>query len=443
MIGGAQQAMHDLLIGFSRSGVDVTVICPEVKEDNRDLLSVENVHVLPVLKEVKNRPLFPHEHLYNVQRVAELVQAADIVWTLDYAFPIQVPQPIVLTLDNFTYDEEMRSLLDLNWDMLIVPSDYLRRIAQAVVGPEFWDGAPRPIEVVPYAVDTTIFKPTPVHDLCEKLGLSKADRYLLFPHRPDPDKGFDSALRTLQHLRHRGDEYKLLIPINETYKADKRYYRELRTRAAGMGIGPHVIFHQWIDLVDLPAYYSLGAWTLALGTFPEGFGLTPVQSINCGTPVVSTRAGALAGQFPSGHGVAYVDFNAVDQIVSNISNGVPRAHIAKGQEYAREKYSVERLVRNYLECFEKAQKSDASYNPLGADTPLRLSPWCHLMDESNLWHDYLMRALKLTRKEIDLIRQIKNNDGIQPFEDYRVQLTKLLNQGVLLGKYTDFIRKHS
>ena len=430
--GGAQQAMHDLLTGFAGAGLDVTVICPEAKEGK--ILSVnENLRVLPVLKEFETRHLFPYEHLHNLQQVAKATQSVDVVWTIDSTFPLDVPQPIVLTLDCFCYKNEMRSLLSLNWDGLIVTSRYLWRIAMEIVGPEVWEGAPRPIEVVPYAVDAAFFKPIDPENLCARLGLSKSEPYLLFPHRPDPKKGFKLALQTLYQLRLQGESYKLLIPMNETYKSDRRYYNLLRAQAREMGIGSFVIFHEWITLNDLPAYYSLGRWTLTLSTVPEGFGLTPVQSISCGTPVISSRAGALAEQFPPGHGVEYVDFNAMDQIVASIVKGISKSEVARGQTYVRNHYNVQQLVQGHLKFFEGVLKSDIRYNPLKANPSLRLSPWCHLIDDSTVWHDYRRCAYKLTQEEAALIRQVEHSNNPSLLEEYKGQVAKLLDRGILLG----------
>jgi glycosyltransferase involved in cell wall biosynthesis len=54
--------------------------------------------------------------------------------------------------------------------------------------------------------------------------------------------------------------------------------------------GLHLLGH--VDDADLPGLYA-GAELFVLPSLHEGFGLTAVEAMACGTPVVATRAGAL------------------------------------------------------------------------------------------------------------------------------------------------------
>jgi glycosyltransferase involved in cell wall biosynthesis len=431
-LGGAQLIMRELLLGFAQAGLEVTVLCPE--SDRTDLLRLNsNLRVLPKLKQVANRPLFPYERTHNWRQVAVHAEQADVIWTLDDALPLQLPRPVVLTLDQFSYREEMESLLSLTWDVLIVSSRYLWEIAQAIVGPKFWEGEPPAIELIPYAIDTDFFSPVDPTDLRSRLGLSAAEPYLLFPHRPDPDKGFDVALKVLRALRDRRQDYKLLVPMNPAYKSDIRYYNSLRAKAEKMGIDSHLIFHRWVSLSDLPAYFSLAAWTLVLGSFPEGFGLTPVQSVSCGTPVISTRAGALGELFPPGHGVYYVPFHAVEEVVSNLEHRPLLQEMGRGRAFVKKIYSIERLVESHLKAFRAARKKTARYNPLAADASVRLSPWCHIVEDGVVWHDYRMRNYRLTPREWEIIRLSQDGGPPATLKGYKAQLSKLIARGIILG----------
>src|SRR5262249_52906638 len=146
-----------------------------------------------------------------------------------------------------------------------------------------WDGKPPPIYSVPCGIETDIFSPTSTDHLSSKLSLGRSELYLLFPHRPDPNKGFETALKTLKQLYQIGKDYKLLIPVSPTASSDpndSKYYAALRSQAEQLGVGQSVIFHEWIHQNDLPAYFSLGNWCLVLSEVPEGFGLTPAQSVS-------------------------------------------------------------------------------------------------------------------------------------------------------------------
>jgi len=431
-LGGAQLIMHDLLVGLVKGGIDVTFICPGTNE--KDLLTLGGkFKILPVLKSEGNRTLFPYERLFNLQQIKKYSQNADIIWTLDRSFPIEAPQSVVLSLDQFSYPDEMESLLSLSWDVLIVSSGYLYNIANSIVGPRFWEGKAPTIHVVPYCIDTDLFSHAAADDLCSRLGLCESTPFLLFPHRPDPAKGFDLALRVLQKLQVKGILYKLLVPMNPAYKSDRRYYNLLRTKAETMGVGSQVVFHDWISLKDLPAYYSLGTWTLSIGTFPEGFGLTPIQSISCGTPVICTRAGALSDHLPPDHGIRCVDFNAVDEIVYHITHKPSKSEILRGRTFVRQHYNLDILLKGYLDCFFAACKKNALYNPSAIRNHVSLSPWCHFIKDSVIWHDYRMRTYNLTLKESELIKKIGTGVTLSTVEEYKPQVIKLLSRGILLG----------
>jgi glycosyltransferase involved in cell wall biosynthesis len=431
-LGGAQLMMHDIIVGLVQAGIDITFICPETNE--RNLISLgKKIKILPVLKIVENRVLFPYENFHNLQQIKRYSQNVDVIWTLDRSFPLEVPQPVVLSLDQFSYPDEMESLFSFTWDVLIVSSQYLYDIADSIAGPKFWVGKPPIIKAVPYCIDTNLFSSTDPGDLYIGLGLSRSSFHLLFPHRPDPAKGFDLALAVLKKLRLKGEPYELLIPMNPAYKSDRRYYNLLRSKAEKMGIASHVVFHDWISLKDLPAYYSLGDYTLAIGTFPEGFGLTPIQSISCGTPVICTRAGAQGDHLPPGHGIRYVNFNDTDEIVYNIINKPSKSEIIRGRAFVEKHYVLDLLIKRYLECFAASCKKDALYNPLGRSNSLRVSPWCHMINDSTLWHDYRMRKYDLTKREVELIKMIGDGSTFSTVVEYTPQIIKLIYRGILLG----------
>lgn len=430
--GGAQFAMREVLAGLASAGVDITVICPEA--DDSTLLGFNGIEVLPVLKEKSRKSLKLHERAQNLRNVSAAVERADVIWTLDASFPLRVQQPIVLTLQTIAYEDELNSFWEFNWDVLVAASHYLGSVIEAVAGPPFWDGAPPAVRVILNGIDTDRFAPTNSAPLLLKLGLP-AGKYILFPHRPEPSKGFETALRAIRELVSAGYEYKLLIPTNPSsikscLDKERKYYRRLFNEVERLELSSSVIFHPWIPLEDLPAYYSLGEACLVLSTLPEGFGFTPVQSVSCGTPVISTKAGSLRERFPPDHGVTYVEVGAVDQVVSAILDIPKPSAVSRGQEYVRATYSLDRCVREYLDCFEKAAKNTARYAPVRAET-LKLSPWCYFIDRNSIWHDLEMRRIELTRREVLTIKKITEGTYQPELSPNKSETDSLLKRGIL------------
>jgi len=433
--------LRELILGFLDSDIKVKVICPELDNlDQGDILQARNLEVLPVLKESKpDKELDLFERFHNIKKTTEAVQRADVIWSLDRSFPVRVSQPIVMTFDTIAYGTEMESFLAFNWDVLVVPSRYILDIASTFTEPQYWvEGTPPKIKLIPNGISTKTFIKTDPTALCSSLGLSRFDDYLLFPHRPDSGKGFSMALRVLEELLNRNQEYKLLIPtaplsIKSELEDEVRFYIEFREMVNQMGLASHVIFHRWISIAELPAYFSLGKWSLALGTLPEGFGFTPVQAISCGTPVVSTKAGALRQLFPPSHGVQYVDFDDVNQIVESILARPAEAEIARGQKYVQEHYSIEQCMESYMACFKYATKNHRHFYPICKSPGYRVSPWCHFGKSNRIWNDFHMRECVLNDREYDvllMIKQGKLSDEIA--KQYHSEIKNLFNQGIIV-----------
>lgn len=435
--GGVQRLTHDLIVGFVKSGARVTVLCPE--HDGGDLLDLgADLRVLPVLKEVDRRPLYPYEYQHNLQYLSLALEGADVIWTIDRRFPLEVSQPVVLSLNNFSYGTEMDSLFSFSWDTLVVPSDYLLRGSQAVVGEEFWEGSPPVISLIPYGIDTSFFRRSDPSALCANLGIPVIDSYIVFPHRPDLYKGFHTALRVLSRLNTNGSRYKLLIPSNpqsvRTVRlSEQSLINSVRENAEHLGIQDDIIFHEWIPLDQLPAYYSLAKWCLSLSLLPEGFGLTPIEAVSCGTPVISTESGAQGELLPPGHGVEYVGFGEVDEILRVLERGVSDSAVDRGRDFVSSNYQLDRFVTDYLECFASTRKVTSRYNPNPRITE-KLSPWCRAVSDSSIWHDYEMQTVALSSTEQAFL---KATDGFSDLNAYDERdRERLLDAGIICGNVT-------
>lgn len=66
----------------------------------------------------------------------------------------------------------------------------------------------------------------------------------------------------------------------------------LLTLAGDLGVNQDLSFLGWVDQNDLPALYNLAS-LLVLPSLYEGFGLTPLEALACGTPVACSNAAAI------------------------------------------------------------------------------------------------------------------------------------------------------
>lgn len=375
LAGGAQHVVHDLLRGLVDRVALVDVVCPVV--DNDDQVDAHsNLRVHPVLLEPAQDVLTPHERELNLRHLAALAEEADVILTVDRAFPLQLDQPVLLLLNNFSYGTEVDSVFSFTWDAITVPSPYLAEAVSAVAGPASWEGSAPLIRVASPGVDRTHFCPTPPDEALSWLGLEPGG-YVAFPHRPDPAKGFDVALGVIQTLRRLGEDFRLLVPkppksVLAVRSEEQHFVALLDQRVAEVGLEDAVILHPWVPHRLLPSYYSLADCCLVPSRLPEGFGLTVLQAVSCGTPVVATPAGAIPGLLPAEHGLTIVSFDDIDALAAATLSAIRDGHVPtrRGAEFIGRRYSVDRYVDLVITHLTTTTKSNARYSPRawGCDT---------------------------------------------------------------------------
>ncbi len=388
--GGAQQFVHDLLTSLVRRCEQVTVLCPAA--EGRDLADLgPHATIIPVLAEPGPSHLAPYERLWNARAFTRHAVSADVILCIDRGAPAQVDKPVVLCLNALCYATEIDAVFGLAWDEIVVPSGYMARSLAALIGPAAWSGEPRPVHTIPYGLDSEHFRPRDPAALRDRLGLDPAHRFVLFPHRPDVRKGFSAAFAAMHRARARDQRLRLLVPqppqsVSAVRASEAERAAEFEAEVRRRSIGAAVVFHPWIDLPDLPAYFSLADATLALSTLPESFGLTPVQSVLCGTPAIATAAGAVPDLLPPGHGISLVPFNDPDAVALALASLPADAAVQDGRRYISSAYSLRRATEAYLAVLQAARRRDSYFRP--GDGDLVRPPWCHPLPGGSLWHDY-------------------------------------------------------
>ena len=133
------------------------------------------------------------------------------------------------------------------------------------------------ITPIPLAYDAEHFKP---------LGLPRKN-YFLYIGRHDPYKGIDKAIVAFAQLPKSAD-----CELWIAGAADPRFTPKLRAQTEELQISQKVKFLGYVPYSDLPglinqaiAFVFPSAW--------EGFGLPVLEALACGTPVITSKTGAL------------------------------------------------------------------------------------------------------------------------------------------------------
>ncbi|OGO20139.1 MAG: hypothetical protein A2Z15_03020 [Chloroflexi bacterium RBG_16_50_11] len=177
----------------------------------------------------------------------------------------------------------------------------------------YYSAVPEKIGVVPCGVNMDLFKPTDKMFAREKLGL-KDEKLLLFVGRIDPLKGIDKLIRTVPLLKNYGKIKLVVVGGDENSRAELAGLQKL---AAGLNISDSADFRGLVKQEQLPYFYSV-ADVCVVPSYYESFGLVPLESLACGTPVVATDVGDLKNIIKQGETGNVVADNSPEGLAKGI-----------------------------------------------------------------------------------------------------------------------------
>ena len=159
-----------------------------------------------------------------------------------------------------------------------------------------YNADPHKVLVIPCGFASDEFWPIPPRFARRALGLPSDVPVLLSVGRLVPRKGVDNVVRALGVLvRRLGVPAQLLVVGGNSDIADPATTPEigrLRAIAAEAGVADRVTFTGRRSRELLKLYYS-AADVYVTTPWYESFGMTPVEAMACGTPVVGARVGGI------------------------------------------------------------------------------------------------------------------------------------------------------
>lgn len=180
----------------------------------------------------------------------------------------------------------------------------------------------------------------------DKFGIKEDDFVVVFAGRLVDEKG---ALETIKAIKACKDEnIKLLIVGAGFYSSDivDNYTLELQKEAEG--IKNKIVFTGYIDYEDMPSIYHLGNVAVLPSIWNEPAGMTMVEAVVSGLPLITTNSGGIPEYIPNNLAVI-LDRNT--NLVENISKNILKIK-QMGQSIDKNK------IRNFCEemCLEHYYK---------------------------------------------------------------------------------------
>lgn len=150
------------------------------------------------------------------------------------------------------------------------------------------------VRVLYNRIDTTKFYPfsRAEKEKCRKLfGLSDQDRVIVFSGRIDAEKGIRELLKALSYVK--TENVKILVVGSSFYGMNVKTAFEREIFSAAQKLGNRIVFTGFIPYENMPQAYNAADIAVLPSMWNEPAGLTILEAMACGTPVITTRSGGI------------------------------------------------------------------------------------------------------------------------------------------------------
>lgn len=246
---------------------------------------------------------------------------------------IQIPQ--ITVLGGISYIHCIDIATSKEWDKLVVPSTFLKKQCGEL------RNSTDNIHIVYNGINCSCFF---------KYNGNKTHMALL-PFRPDKGKGYFEAIQFISIVNKLGKwgQYDIMITrMEDTSFSD--FYDEIDRYAEENNVT--IKYIPWSESNSMNDIYNKADFVLALGDLEEGFGLTTIESVLSGRPVIARDLGATSEVLPIGYGTLFIDLPVTDRNVTStmetINSQKMQVDLSAGSNFIRSKYNEDRMSEELL-----------------------------------------------------------------------------------------------
>ena len=188
------------------------------------------------------------------------------------------------------------------------------------------------------------------------VGLSHNDFVIVYSGRLTPEKGILELILALKRIN-KIRNIKLLIIGASAYGEDKRPTRYIKKlQEESKTINNIVTYTGFVDYNNIPSYLKTGDIAIVPSMWEEPFGLTVVEAMAAGLPLITTRSGGIPEIC---EGVATIVNR--DNIVENLANAIldlyhnpqKRDAMSKASLERAKLFDKERYAREFFDAIEQ------------------------------------------------------------------------------------------
>ncbi|MDQ1523851.1 MAG: hypothetical protein QOE47_1775 [Pyrinomonadaceae bacterium] len=313
---------------------------------------------------VSVRRTLPHTPLVRLPLTfpLELRRHAADVLHVQFTAPPFSPCPVVATIHDLSFEHLPETFKRRSWMQLRLTVRRTARTAAHIITPsefsrrdliETYGVAPERISVT-HAAAAPHFRPASqeaVADARRRYGIG--GDYVLAVGSIQPRKNLVRLVRAYSDLRRRRSHDKL----PQLVLVGKRawLYGETLRAVEQSGVAANVIFTGYVPEQDLPALYT-GALCFVYPSYFEGFGLPPLEAMQCGAAVVAGDRTSLPEVIgDAGLLVNPFDEDAIGAAVARlIDDGDLRANLRSRSLKRAARFSWAETARQTLQVYEQA-----------------------------------------------------------------------------------------
>lgn len=213
-----------------------------------------------------------------------------------------------------------------------------------------------PAEVIMHGIDTNEYAP-PTDRAALRGALGLPDGVLIGCYgRIRAQKGTDAFVEAMIPVLKAHPNATVLVMGRATEK-HQSYLNDLKARAHAAGLSERILFLPEVPVEQMARWYQ----ALDLYVAPqrwEGFGLTPIEAMSCGVPVVATRVGAfdqLVQEGQTGTLVAPDDIPALSRAIADALASPKRLRrwAAQARPHILRDFSIEREARDLITLYNR------------------------------------------------------------------------------------------
>lgn len=157
---------------------------------------------------------------------------------------------------------------------------------------EHYQADPERITIVPCGFNPREFHPLPKIMAKKTLGLAQEEKIILQLGRMVPRKGVDNVIRAMALIQRCDQPMRLVIVGSDVGDGEGPEIQRLKRIAVEEGIAEKVSFVGRKSREELKYYYAAADLFISTPWY-EPFGITPLEAMACGTPVIGSNVGGI------------------------------------------------------------------------------------------------------------------------------------------------------